>query len=185
MSHERGQRDSPDIVEFRHRRAEVLFGAVAFLVALWLISQIGNQTSWISGRTFVAQPAFWPAISIGGMLFFGGLELGMAWRRRRFRPSDSVFAEISLWFRALEYVGWFMIYVAAVPRVGYLPTTIVFCGVLTWRLGYRGSRIVAAAAAMGVATVIVFKAFLSVRIPAGALYEYLPDTLRNFFTLYL
>ena len=37
-----------------------------------------------------------------------------------------------------------------------------------------------AAAFTGLGIVLVFKAALSVKIPGGAIYEYLPDTLRNF-----
>jgi hypothetical protein len=31
--------------------------------------------------------------------------------------------------------------------------------------------------------VLVFKTFLEVKIPGGIIYEYLPDTLRNFMIL--
>jgi hypothetical protein len=31
--------------------------------------------------------------------------------------------------------------------------------------------------------VLVFKTFLEVKIPGGAIYEYLPDTLRTFMIL--
>ena len=72
-----------------------------------------------------------------------------------------------------------------VPLVGYLPTTILFCVGLTLRLGYRAPRVLAAAALTGTATVVVFKALLSVRIPGAAAYEYLPAALRNFMILYL
>ena len=78
-----------------------------------------------------------------------------------------------------------MAYVFVVPVAGYLPVTLAFCAALTWRIGYRDWRIIVAAMATGAATVILFKAFLSVRIPGGAVYEYLPAALRNFMILYM
>jgi hypothetical protein len=36
---------------------------------------------------------------------------------------------------------------------------------------------------VALAVVVVFKSFLSVKIPGGAIYEYLPDALRSFFIL--
>ncbi len=51
------------------------------------------------------------------------------------------------------------------------------------RQGYRSSRYLVAAALLGLAIVVVFKTGLSVKIPGGALYEYLPGGLRNFMIL--
>jgi ribose/xylose/arabinose/galactoside ABC-type transport system permease subunit len=72
-----------------------------------------------------------------------------------------------------------------VPVVGYLPATLVFVPALSWRMGYRTRRMMGASVVMALAIVILFKGFLSVRIPGGAVYEYLPDGLRSFFILYL
>jgi hypothetical protein len=38
---------------------------------------------------------------------------------------------------------------------------------------------------IGAAIVLFFKAFLQVKIPGAALYEYLPVGIRTFFILYL
>ena len=40
-----------------------------------------------------------------------------------------------------------------------------------------------AAVLFGLATVVVFKSFLSVKIPGGMIYEYLPGAIRTFFIL--
>ena len=69
--------------------------------------------------------------------------------------------------------------------VSRLPATVLFCLVLTYRLGYRGAKFHVAAALTAVATVVVFKSFLGVKIPGGAVYEYLPAALRNFMVLHL
>jgi hypothetical protein len=185
MTRETDRRDLSDLADARHHRAEIVFGVLSFAGALLLASQLGNQTSWLSGRAFAAQPSFWPVVAIGGMVLFGTFELWHSWRRNRRVRADGIAAEVLDWFRGLEFVAWFMAYVAVVPVVGYLPTTIVFCAVLTWRLGYRRPRTLVAAALTGIVTVVVFKSFLSVRIPGGDLYEALPDAVRNFMILYL
>lgn len=185
MTQETQQRDLSGLVYASHHRAEIVFGVAAMAAALFLASQIGNQTTWLPGYPFVAQPAFWPTVSIGGMVVFGACELWQAWRSNRARRGESIALEVLDWLRALEFVAWFMAYVWVTPFVGYLPTTIVFTAALSWRLGYRRPGTLAAAVLTGIAVVIVFKSFLSVRIPGGALYEYLPETLRNFMILYL
>jgi hypothetical protein len=172
-------------LEATHHPAEIVFGVLAFGFAAFLLIQIPTQTSWVKGAPFVAQPAFWPIVAIVGMTVFGAAELWFSGRRNRAGRRGQIPAEVLQWARALEYVLWFMAYVRAVPLVGYLPATILFCVGLTLRLGYRAPRTLAAAALTGTVTVVVFKAFLSVRIPGGAAYEYLPAALRNFMILYL
>ena len=51
---------------------------------------------------------------------------------------------------------------------------------LAFRAGYRGPRMLCAAALTGLSIVLIFKTTLSVKIPGGAIYEYLPDIFRNF-----
>lgn len=172
-------------LEARHHPAEIVFGALAFLVAIFLLANIPSQTTWVPGAAFVAQPAFWPIVAIVGMSVFGAAELWSSWRRNARTRHEPVVQEVKEWLRALEYVLWFMGYVFAVPLAGYLPTTLVFCLALTWRLGYRRWRMLAASVVTGVATVVLFKSLLGVRIPGGAVYEYLPTALRNFMRLYL
>jgi putative tricarboxylic transport membrane protein len=184
MTEPAGHHDISELVEARHHRAEIVFGALSFAFALFLAAEIGAQTTWIDNRRFVEQPAFWPIVSILGMTIFGAFELWFSWRRNRRGRGDGVLPEVLQWAKAIEYVVWFMVYVVIVPRLGYLPTTLVFCAALTVRLGYREPRALLGAIATGLATVVVFKSFLGVKIPGGAVYEYLPDTLRNIMILY-
>lgn len=177
--------DISELVEPRHHRAEIVFGVASFAIALFLLTRVGSQTTWIDGQPWTKQPAFWPVVSIAGMTIFGTLELWFSWRRNASGRGDSIAGEVLVWIRAIEYAAWFMAYVYIVPIAGYLPVTLAFCAALTWRLGYRNWRMIVAAMATGAATVILFKAFLSVRIPGGAVYEYLPAALRNFLILYL
>ena len=72
---------------------------------------------------------------------------------------------------------------AVVPLLGYLLSTVLFTVLMAFRQGYLSTRYLVAAALMGLAIVLVFKTGLSVKIPGGAIYEYLPGGLRNFMIL--
>lgn len=163
-------------------RGQALFAIVFVVAAALLLSQLGNQTKWAKGTAFFAQPRFWPAVSVIGMVIFGGLHL---WKlpRRGFARVD--FIEWRRWLFAIEYVLWFLAYVILVPIFGYLPMTLVLMLSLSWRLGYRSHFMLSVATVFAVAVVLVFKAFLQVKIPGGMIYEYLPGALRSFFILNL
>ncbi len=178
------RRQLADLAAGRRHRAEIVFGVLSFGVALFLLSQIGAETTSAENRPFIRQPAFWPTVAILGMLVFGAFELGSTWRALRTRQSGAIGAEVIRWLLALEYFVWFLAYVWAVPLLGYLPTTILFCAALGYRLGYRRRRALLAAVLTGLGTVVLFKSILGVKIPGGILYEYLPDGIRNALILY-
>ncbi len=167
----------------RERLPGDLAFAVAFLlISIFLVSQLGEQAIWAKRTKFFAQPAFWPTISLVGMLLFALLHcLGSLVSPRT--PGRG--PEVIFWIRSLEYSVWFLIYVWIVPRIGYLGATLLFTLVLTYRVGYRRKEMFVGALTMGVGIVVIFKAFLQVKIPAGQVYEYLPDGIRNFMLLYL
>lgn len=182
-----GAEERVDLTELsvgRRHRAEIVFGVLSFAVALLLLTRIGAETSWLDGRPFVRQPAFWPTVAIVGMTFFGTFELWSTGRALRGGAAGEIGPEILKWFSALEYLAWFLAYVWVVPVLGYLPTTILFCAALTYRLGYRSRRTLLAAVLTGIATVVIFKSLLSVKIPGGLVYEYLPDAVRNVMIVY-
>lgn len=161
-------------------RGQSLFAIVFVVASLLLLSQLGNETRWAKGTQLFAQPRFWPAVAVGGMVLFGLLHL-RALPRKRLRHADLV--EWRIWFFALEWVLWFLDYVMVVPLLGYLPSTLIFVLLLAWRVGYRSRKMLWISAAFAVAVVVVFKTFLQVRIPGGAVYEYLPGALRSFLIL--
>lgn len=164
------------------RRGQLVFAAVFVVLTAVLLSQIGSQTRWADNTKFFAQPRFWPAVGLIGMVLLGALHLArLPWRRvTRFD-----WAELKRWAMVAEYVVWFMAYVLAVPIIGYLPATLVFVPALTWRMGYRNRKMLAIGTVFGFIVVVMFKSFLSVKIPGGAIYEYLPGALRSFFILNL
>lgn len=174
-----------DLQRVRHHPAEIIFGVAAFLIAILLAALLPRETSWIGGLHLLKQPAFWPFVSIAGMVIFGACELFWAWRRRKATDGAAIGAEVLDWMKAVEFAAWFLAYVWLVPVLGYLPASIAFCVALTVRLGYRGRRMHVAAVLTAIATVVVFKSLLDVKIPGGAIYEYLPAGIRNFMILYL
>lgn len=164
------------------RRGQLFFAIVFVGLSLLLLVQIGSQTQWIDKTRLFAQPRFWPAVALTGMVVLGLLHLRrLPWRRMtRFD-----WQEARKWASAFEFAGWFMAYVLLVPWLGYLPTTVLFVPALSWRMGYRSGLMLGLSLVFAVLVVVLFKGFLSVKVPGGAVYEYLPGGLRNFFILYL
>ncbi len=166
----------------RYRRpGDIVFSVVFLVFSLFMLSQIGEQTVWKKGTKLFAQPSFWPAVSLGFMSFFAILHLiGSACSPR----IEGRWSEVLLWFRSLEYVAWFLVYVAAVPVIGYLLATIIFAVLLSFRLGYFSLKMGLIAALTGIIVVLLFKTFLQVKVPGGQIYEYLPDGWRSFMLIY-
>ncbi len=157
--------------------------ALAFVVlSLLLLVLIGQQTQWVAKTKLYAQPRFWPAVALVGMAAFAALHL---WRLHRRRSTAEDWREARTWLRPFEFALWFMAYVWAVPIVGFLPASLIFAPALSWRMGYRGPRMLWTAAAFGAAVVVVFKSLLAVKIPGGLVYELLPGALRSFFIVNL
>ena len=167
----------------RDRRPGDLVFALAFLlISIFLLSQIGSETKWVKGTKLFAQPAFWPAVSLVLMTLFAFFHVAGSFLSRKKQGRGE---ELWLWLRSIEYAIWFMLYVWIVPIIGYLPGTLIFVICLVVRAGYRNTKTLIYAALAACVIVIVFKGFLSVKIPGGQVYEMLPDGIRNFMLLYL
>ncbi len=157
-----------------------LFFAVLFVCfATFLLSQLTAETKFSANKSLFAQPRFWPGVSVLGMLIFG---IGHIWSVRRQR-SKALGYELFNWVKSFEYLAWFMIYVLAVPQIGYLLATVLFMLVLTARQGYRQKQYFLIAAIVAFLIVLIFKTLLAVKIPGGAIYEFLPTALRSFMII--
>ena len=164
----------------RPRPGAVAFVALAVIGSVILLSYLGSETKFSSKGSLVAQPRFWPAVGVIGMVGFGLLHLITSARMASIRAE---LQEAVGWLRALEFLIWFMAYVWLVPKLGYLPSTLIFTTALALRMGYRTGRMLGLAALAGLTIVVVFKTLLSVKIPGGTAYEALPDGVRNFMIL--
>jgi hypothetical protein len=174
MSHQ--EDDHPHVFPESRKPGEILFVTITMLVALALLALIPWQTAWLPGKGLAAQPRFWPALSLGGVVLFGLLN-GLT--RSRIDRTPGRWQEAGAWLRSLEFIGWYMVYVVSIPIIGYLLATILFCTSLALRVGYRG-RTVVIAALFGLFVVLFFKTAMNVKIPGGAIYELAPEGLRYF-----
>lgn len=172
---------TPHVFPEARRPGELFYSLVFLATSLALLSMIVWQTSVLPGKGFAAQPRTWPLISLVGMTLFAFANLVATSRSKR---TPGRWTEVVVWIRSLEYVGWYLLYVAAIPTVGYLGATLAFCLFMTWRAGYRSGPAFAAAAGFALFVVLLFKSLFNVKIPGGAVYEYLPDTLRYIMIRY-
>lgn len=167
----------------RERRpGDLVYAVVSFVMALMLVPMLPSQAKFLDHGDFVAQPGFWPLVAVVMMVVFGAAQLVMTFTAPKL---PGRWQEVWFWVRSLEYVFWFTMYVALVPMLGYLPSTVIFALLMVFRLGYRSRGAFAAAAGLGVLIVVIFKAGLGVHIPAGEIYQYLPPSLRTVFIVYL
>ncbi|EBA06869.1 tripartite tricarboxylate transporter TctB family protein [Sagittula stellata] len=164
---------------FRRERqpGDLVFAVAFFVIALAAAAVLPQEASFTAGKQLVAQPGFWPAVGVAMMVLFGLAHLVSTVNAPRL---PGRLKEVMAWGRSLEFVAWFVAYVTVMPVVGYLPATLILSVTLGIRLGYRSPRAIFASAGFAVAVVLVFRAGLGVRIPAGDLYDLLPPAIRSF-----
>jgi len=161
---------------------DIVFATSFLVFSIFLLTQIETQIKWVENVKLNAQPGFWSIIGLVGMSAFALLYfIGSVLSYREHRN----FEEVIVWIKSCEYALWFLVYVWVVTIVGYLPSTMIFVGLLTLRTGYREIQFYVMAGAVSIAVVVIFKSFLAVKIPGGALYNYLPESIRSFMHLYL
>lgn len=166
----------------RERRPGDLVFAIAFVaIALALAFALPTQAPFLADTKFVAQPGFWPLVAVTMMVVFGAINLLTSINSPRIFGRAR---EVWFWLRSLEFVGWFYLYVLVIPLLGYLPTSVLFVPLLCFRLGYRSKAILGHGVLFAIAVVLIFKTGLGVALPAGQIYNLLPDAMRNFFIVY-
>jgi len=165
----------------------MFFALLLTTVSILLLSMIGDQVKYFSSKPFYKQPGLWTGIGLVGMVFFSSLYTFTLWRSKSLlaKSKQSLLEELWLWVRSAEYLFWFMVYVLAVPVIGYLIATVLFGLLLTCRVGYNAQKIYISITLTTVAIVVIFKSLLLVKIPGGLVYEYFPDAIRNFLILNL
>jgi hypothetical protein len=170
----------PEFFPDGRKPGEILFSALMIILGGLLLAALPWQTSWIDGRGFAAQPRFWPALSLAGLILFGACHFGV---RQNVTRTPGRWKEGLNWILSLEYVAYYMVYVWAIPKIGYLLATLLFCVLLTYRVGYRG-RALWIAGVFALFVVLTFKTGFNVKIPAGAIYDFAPEGLRYFLIRY-
>jgi hypothetical protein len=160
-----------DLFKRYRRPGDFVISLLSLFFALFLLISLPTQTEWVPRQPFYAQPSFWPRVAVYAMAIFSALHLVGAMVSERIHGRGE---EVLYWLRSFEFAAWFIAYVLVVPKLGYLPSTLIFTNLLAFRLGYRRWVWFAAATVFSVAVVIIFKGFLQVKIPAGDLYSLLP-----------
>ena len=166
--------DEPHVFPEGRKPGEMLFSMLLLVLAAALLATLPWQTTWLNGKGLAAQPRFWPALSLGGVVLFAVLH---KLSRGKLDRTPGRWTEGLTWIRSLEFIGWYMLYVAAIPMIGYLSATVIFCTLLALRVGYRGKTLLWAAL-FGLCVVLFFKTAMNVKIPGGAIYEFAPEGLR-------
>ncbi len=126
-----------DLFSRRRMPGDLVFAAAFMLFSLFLLYHLPDQAEWRGRRSIVAEPAFWPTISVLGMVAFAALHLAGSLASPRL---DGRWREVVFWLRASEFGGWFLAYVMILPTLGYLPSSLLFATLLSLRLGYRSAR---------------------------------------------
>ena len=166
----------------RYRRpGDIVFAWLVLGFSLFLLAQIFAQTAYKPNGKLFAQPRFWPAVSLLGMSGFALFHLIGSLLSERIQGR---WREVLLWISSLEYAAWFILYAVLVPWAGYLPSTVLFSVLLVLRAGYRSKTALICALASALVIVVLFKTFLQVKLPAGRVYELLPDGLRQIMLTY-
>lgn len=158
-------------------RGTFTFSLLLAVAAGGLLLMLPHQTVTLARGGFWVQPWFWPAIGLSTLC--AGSLLALLWLPRKL--AVPALADL----RVLEYPLWFLGYVWCVPMIGYLPATLALFLLGSWRLGYGSRRYLLVAGVISCGIVFVFKTALGVNIPGGALYDFLPDPVRNFAIVHL
>ena len=179
-----GAEAKPSLFDIRRRPGDFLFAAASFVLALFLLIRLPDQTRWFNRIDLLLQPRFWPSVVLGAFALFSGLYLVQSWRARKdpehLDTSMLPAGELLRWLRPLEFALYFVVYAASIPWLGYLLSTVVFMPLLGLRTGIRSLSGLGMLAGLGVGIVLAFKTGLEVRMPPGAVYEFFPPAVRNF-----
>ena len=170
--------------DIRRHPGDFLFAAASFVLTLFLLSRLPDETRWFKRVDLLLQPRFWPSVVLAALTLFSGLYLLQSWRSRKdpdhLDASAVPTGELLRWLRPLEYALYFVAYAASIPWLGYLLATVLFMPLLGLRTGIRSLAGLGLLAGIGAGIVLVFKTGLEVRMPPGALYELFPPAVRNF-----
>ena len=152
-----------------HRDAVVgalLAGLSVFL--LWQTRTIPHPPFVPLGPAFYPRVVLWTFFGLSVVLLVSGLRAG--------RPTSR--ADLAAWLArhrlVLAAFALFGLYVFAMPRLGYLLSTMLFTAATQWLLGRRGVRrlpgVTAVAVGTALVTWLVFERYLYVLLPRGSLW---------------
>ncbi|MGC6517381.1 MAG: tripartite tricarboxylate transporter TctB family protein [Candidatus Puniceispirillaceae bacterium] len=200
-----------DLFKFKRTRGDLTFSLVMLCLVLFLVWRFPAETGWdirklpndmghyllhqlgiieAEGRVtrfgkilkqgWVA-PLFCLVILVPAVLL--NLRLSVISLQRKMRQQMPLRwrYEMAQWARALEFIGYFILYTLSVPLLGYLLSTLLMGTYLTYRLGYRTWRWTGIALLSSFAIVLLFRTGLQIKTPVNIwLYNQLPEHLAIF-----
>ncbi len=204
-----------DVNDFRRGRGDLVFSVFMAALALFFLVFFFTQTGWEDRKLPANMARYWmdqfgvtspegrtdrlgrilkqswtaPMICLSVLVpaalwNLWGAARAQAWRVRFKQPTGMAY-EVMQWLRALEFVGWFVVYTALVPVLGYLCATLLLGTALPWRLGYRGLRWMSICLAASFVIVLVFRTGLQIRTPVNIwLYDQLPQRWETFMQVW-
>ncbi|MEM6373384.1 MAG: tripartite tricarboxylate transporter TctB family protein [Pseudomonadota bacterium] len=204
-----------DVTDFRRGRGDLLFSGVMVTVALFFLVFFFSQTGWEDRKLPANMARYWmdqfgvtapegrvsrlgrilkqswvaPLMCLCILVPAALWNLRGAWRgqvwRKRYKQPTALGHELTQWLRALEFVGWFVVYTALVPVLGYLMATLLLGTGLPWRLGYRGARWMGICLATSFTIVLIFRTGLQIRTPVNIwLYDQFPPAVETFMQVW-
>lgn len=105
-------------------------------------------------------------LSLG--LVAGGIVLLVLGRRKKHSPEPAAETEPTAMRPVLELLGGAVAYVALLPWAGFLIATVLFSGLLLWRMKIIWWRAIVAALALTFVAHGLFALLFKVPLPAGA-----------------
>lgn len=171
-----------DHVGEQFRMPGLVFLGLITILAFLLLSLVPYETRWFRRVPLYLQPGFQAYVVLSALAFFSAIAFVMELRRFRLHKNHQMaFLGLELldWLRSCEYALWFVSYAVAIPVLGYLPSTLAFMLLLGARVGIRSRQKLAILTLIGVVTVLFFRGLLSVKMPVGQFYEFLPESIRD------
>lgn len=200
-----------DLFKFKRTRGDLTFSILMLCLVLFLLWRFPAETGWDArklpndmGRYLLHQlgmievegrvtrfgkilkqgwvaPLFCLAILVPAVLL--NLRLSVTSLQRKLRQHMPLRwrYEMAQWARALEYIGYFILYTLGVPLLGYLLSTLLMGTYLTYRLGYRTWRWTGIALLTSCSVVLLFRTGLQIKTPVNIwLYNQLPENIAIF-----
>jgi hypothetical protein len=181
-----------DFFKFKRQHGDLVVSLVFFLIVLVLLyffnTESGFEDRKLPQKRFgkiLKQGWVTPAIAMFFLTIAVSINLWISYKNavnsKRLHLPKRLTKELLHWFKALEFVGYFMLYTFGISFFGYLLSTILLAVGLTYRLGYRSLKWIGISFTTAVVIVLIFRTFLKIKTPIYVtLYEMLPPTAEAF-----
>ena len=185
-----------DLFEFKRKDGDLFVSFVCLFFAAFIVVSFSLETGWedrvLDHKRFgkiLKQPWVGPLACVAILVPAAILNLLPSYRRWTYKKRNLIpsrfFYEFSIWIKALEFIGYFLIYTLSIRYLGYFLSTVIFGIFLTNRLGYTGLKWQIRSMLTTIAIVLIFRSFLKIKTPVNIwLYEFFPQNIETFMKIY-